>query len=211
MQSKIRTKIISRINLLIAVLLGLALFQAIIFSFWVPSRSQTPLKLPIFVGSLGKKEVRSELPVRIKIPKIRVDTTLERVGLASDGSVGIPSGPGNAAWFELSPRPGEKGNAIITGHFGWKNGIPAVFDDLYKLIKGDKIYVEDETGTSTVFIVRESKRYDPKTSASFVFISNDEKSHLNLITCEGIWNKTQKSYSKRLVVFADKEENKKIK
>ncbi|MCX6738919.1 MAG: class F sortase, partial [Candidatus Parcubacteria bacterium] len=130
MRSKIRTKIISRINLLIAVLLGLALFQAIIFSFWTPSNGQSPLKLPIlaekFIGSLKGKEIRSELPVRIKIPKIRIDTTLERVGLASDGSVGIPSGPGNAAWFELSPRPGEKGNAIITGHFGWKNGIPAV-------------------------------------------------------------------------------------
>lgn len=206
---------ISSINLLIAVLLGLALLQAIIFSFWNPSSSQTSLKLPIlaekFIGSLGKKEIRSELPIRIKIPKIGVDTTLERVGLASDGTVGIPSYPSNAAWFELSPRPGEKGNAIITGHFGWKNGIPAVFDNLYKLNRGDKIYIEDETGTSTVFIVRESKRYDPKTSASLVFISTDERSHLNLITCEGIWNKTQKSYSKRLVVFADKEDDKKIK
>ncbi|MFA5830510.1 MAG: class F sortase [Candidatus Paceibacterota bacterium] len=155
--------------------------------------------------SFQLEQPRQGLPVRLKIPKISIDTTLEYVGLTPEGNVDVPAGPFNAAWYELSPRPGEKGNAIITGHFGWKNGIPAIFDYLYKLRKGDKIYIEDETGTTTTFIVRESRRYAPSAGSSDVFVSNDERAHLNLITCEGIWNKTEKSYSKRLVVFADKE------
>jgi len=35
--------------------------------------------------------------------------------------------------------------------------------------------------------------------------SSDAKAHLNLITCEGVWDKVSKSYSKRLVVFTDRE------
>lgn len=117
----------------------------------------------------------------------------------------IPKNIKNVAWFENGPRPGEIGNAVIDGHFGWKNNIPAVFDNLYKISIGDKIYIEDDEGVTSTFVVREIKSYSENDYAGEIFNSNDGKAHLNLITCEGIWNKTQKSYSKRLVVFADKE------
>jgi hypothetical protein len=47
-------------------------------------------------------------------------------------------------------------------------------------------------------------RFDPSADATAVFISNDGSSHLNLITCDGVWDKQAKQYSKRLVVFADR-------
>jgi len=53
-------------------------------------------------------------------------------------------------------------------------------------------------------VVRESQKYQPKADASNIFGSNDDKSHLNLITCTGFWNRILKSRSERLVVFADK-------
>ena len=80
-----------------------------------------------------------------------------------------------------------------------------MFDNLNKLVQGDKIYVEDDKGVTTTFIVQESTIYDPEVNASSVFYSGDGKSHLNLITCEGVWEEAQKTYSNRLVVFADKE------
>jgi LPXTG-site transpeptidase (sortase) family protein len=145
------------------------------------------------------------LPVQIRIPKIGVDTIVEQVGITSQGEIGVPEGPTGVVWFNLGPHPGENGSAVITGHYGWKDGIVAVFDNLYKLEEGDKIYIEDDKGKTITFVMRESRRYDPEADSSDVFISNDNKSHLNLITCEGVWNKDQKSYSKRLVVFADRE------
>lgn len=151
-----------------------------------------------------KEIIRVGLPTHLRIPKINVDAAIEYVGLTPKGEVGIPKGPINVAWFSLGPRPGENGNAVIVGHYGWKDNIVAVFDNLYKLKSGDKVYVEDDRGVITTFLVRETRRYDPTADASYVFISNDENSHLNLITCEGVWNKAQQSYSKRLVVFADK-------
>lgn len=148
----------------------------------------------------------SGFPIRLKIPKIKLDSVVESVGLTSDGAMDVPKIPRDVAWFKIGPRPGENGTAVIDGHFGrWKNGEGSVFDNLYKLSKGDKLYVEDDKGAIITFVVRESRRYDPKADASAVFGSSDDKSHLNLITCEGEWNKVSKNYSQRLVVFTDKE------
>lgn len=81
----------------------------------------------------------------------------------------------------------------------------AVFDNLSALRTGDKIYVESEGGTTTVFVVREIRTYDPRADAKEVFDSSDGKAHLNLVTCEGVWDAVSKSYADRLVVFADRE------
>lgn len=152
----------------------------------------------------NSKRISSGLPVHIKIVEIGVDAFVEQVGLTIEGDVDVPKGSTNAAWYNLGPHPGEIGNSVIVGHFGWKNNTPAVFDNLSKLKKGNKIYVEDDRGITTTFVVREIKTYDPKANTSDVFNSNDNKSHLVLITCEGIWNKVSKDYPSRLVVFSDK-------
>jgi len=161
--------------------------------------------VPSGEASRPVKEAGSGLPVRFVIPKIKVDASFEYVGLTSNGEVDVPKDFTKVALFDLWPRPGESGNAIITGHYGRKNGKPSVFDNLYKLRRGDKMSVEDDKGIITVFVVREIRRYDPKADATYVFSSSDGKSHLNLITCEGTWNKASESYSKRLVIFTDKE------
>jgi sortase A len=146
------------------------------------------------------------LPVRLKIPTIEVDATVEQVGLTPKGEMDTPKDPAEVAWLNLGARPGENGSAVITGHYGtWKNGSGSVFDNLHKLKKGDNVYMEDEKGETISFIVRESRSYEPSADASDVFSSDDEGSHLNLITCEGTWNKDLKSYSERLVIFTDKE------
>ncbi|MFA6295010.1 MAG: class F sortase [Candidatus Paceibacterota bacterium] len=151
------------------------------------------------------KLTNSEFPIRLKIPEINIDAVIESVGFTSDGSMGVSKDRDNTAWFELGPRPGDNGSAVITGHFGWKDNLQAVFDDLHKLKKGSRLYVQDEKGTNIVFVVRELRTYNYNEDTSDVFISSDGKAHLNLVTCNGDWDKVKESYSKRLVVFADKE------
>jgi LPXTG-site transpeptidase (sortase) family protein len=136
---------------------------------------------------------------------INVDSTIEYVGIDKDGTMGVPQGPSNVAWYNLGPRPGEVGSAVISGHSGWSNGIPAAFDNLSKLSIGDKIYVEDNLGDTNTFVVRAIKTYNPNEDAFIVFNSSDNKAHLNLITCSGVWDKIGKDHSSRLVVFTEKE------
>ncbi len=160
------------------------------------------------VGSLLNTVLEGEIsagfPVRLAISKINVDASVEYVGITPAGAMDVPKGPVDVAWLKLGVRPGEIGSAVISGHYGWKDNIPAVFDNLSLLQKGDQLSVIDENGATTTFAVRESRIYGQADDASEVFISSDGKAHLNLITCTGIWNAANKSYSQRLVVFTDK-------
>lgn len=147
------------------------------------------------------------IPARLKIPKLNIDASFQYTGLKPDGAMEIPSNIVDAGWFTSSARPGENGTAIITGHVAQiRGGVvtkPGVFSNLSELRPGDKLYVINDKGESIVFSVRESRSYDPTADATDVFASADGKAHLNLITCEGVWNPAKLSYSQRLIVFTD--------
>lgn len=143
------------------------------------------------------------LPVRLKIPIIGVDTAIEDAYITSDGRMDVPAGSVNVAWYALGPHPGQKGSAVIGGHFGIDNGIPKVFYNLNKLEVGDKIYVVDDNSETLAFVVRSIKLFGRNADAGTVFFSGDGLAHLNLITCEGVWNKVNDSYPDRRVVFTD--------
>lgn len=140
-------------------------------------------------------------PMRLVIPAIDVNTNIQNLGVTLKGALEVPNNAVDAGWFDLGPRPGERGSAVIAGHFDGKNGEAGVFTNLDKLKPGDMLYVKDDKGVSTAFVVRGSRTYDPGY-AEEVFSTNDG-SHLNLITCDGVWDGVKKSYTKRLVVFAD--------
>ena len=151
----------------------------------------------------SKKYKGSNLPTRLRIPTIHLDAHIEHVGLLWE-AIDTPKNMSNVAWYKFWPLPGEKGSAIIDGHFGWVRGKPVVFNDLYKLHKWDKLYVDDRNGHTHAFIVRELRTYQEDDTMLTVLDSGDDKAHLNLITCQGIWNKTTLWYPDRLVVFTDK-------
>lgn len=189
------------------VLSGVIIF--LVFIFYVNfenifQRNPTPLTENIIAPD-QQQEVAVGLPMRLKIPSISIDVAIEYVGLTPDGAMDIPKSTDEVGWFEFGQKPGEEGNAVIAGHYGLYAGKPSVFDELHKLTLGDKIYVEDDKGSTISFVVRESRSYDPLADATEVFSSEDEKSHLNLVTCEGTWDDDTKSFSKRMVIFADKE------
>ncbi|MDP2691573.1 MAG: class F sortase [bacterium] len=145
------------------------------------------------------------LPVFIQIPSINVNAEIERVALAEDGSMDVPKHAFSTAWYELGPRPGEIGSAAIAGHVNWMDGSTAIFANLHKVKAGDKIIVQNDTGKDISFVVREIRNYESAQDATDVFTSHDGKAHLNIITCSGVWDKESKQYSKRLVVFAERE------
>jgi len=190
--------------LLVNGFMGITLFSLVTF-FLIPQvfvHASPPIELtPVVAFS---KQTISGLPVRLTIPKINVDAAFEHVGLTSAGVLDTPKVPAHVAWFDKSPRPGEKGNSVVDGHYGWKDDIPAVFDALHQLQKGDMVYVVDDAGMTTAFTVRESRIYNENEDVSVLFGIDDGEAHLNLVTCGGVWNSTEKSYSTRLVVFTDK-------
>ena len=143
------------------------------------------------------------LPTRLKIPVIGVDSTIEDAYITADGRMDVPDGSKNLAWFVLGPHPGQKGSAVIGGHFGIKNGVPFVFYRLDELKVNDKIYIENDKGKTIAFVVRVIKLLDRKADATEVFTSDDGLAHLNLVTCEGVWNRSNNTYPERRVIFTE--------
>lgn len=143
------------------------------------------------------------LPVRLQIPIIGVDSAIEDALITPDGRMDVPAGTIDVAWFALGPHPGQVGSAVIGGHYGIQNGVPFVFYKLNTLKIGDKAYIIDDGGNTLTFIVRTIKSFARTADATTVFTSTDGLAHLNLITCEGIWNQVNGNYPDRLVIFMD--------
>lgn len=183
-------------------------FVALIIPLSAPLKVELQVSPLLFAeekASVGVESVSVPSPIHLLIPKIKVDARVESLGLTKGGAVAVPKGPESVAWYNLGARPGEVGNSVISGHSGWKNHIPAVFDRLQDVRVGDKLSVENETGEVITFVVREIRLYGEGDTALDIFTSKDGKAHLVLITCAGKWNKVTQSYPNRLVVFADRE------
>ena len=123
------------------------------------------------LGIKIQNEVKT-FPVRLKIPSINVDANIQQVGVSDNGEMDVPSNTVDVGWFKLGPRPSEKGSAVLAGHFNGENGTAGVFANLHKLKKDDMLYIEDDKGTLTAFVVRESRTYEPGY-ADEVFSRND--------------------------------------
>ncbi len=144
-------------------------------------------------------------PIGLIIPAINVDAIIEPIGLTPEGALGAPAGPYNAGWFSRGVTPGDKGVAIIDGHYGWKDHIPAIFNNLASVKKGDRIFIYSAKGDTTIFTVTKIASYGENASTSDIFVSHDTGAHLVIVTCAGVWSVAEKSYSERVVVSADLE------
>lgn len=172
--------------------------------FFVFFSSNTVESDTIEVVVENSPNITAAVPVRLVIPVIGVDARIERMGLTPDGAMDAPKGREDVGWLGTGPVPGEIGSAVIDGHRGWVGRLPTVFDRLHELRTDDVIYVKDANGTTLQFKVKKIVAYEPQSDASEVFGQSTE-ARLNLITCDGDWDVSTKSYSKRLVVFAVKE------
>ena len=164
----------------------------------------TPVLAPAPVGA-GNSFEAPGTPARLIIPAIGVDANVQSVGLywRGDGTMGIPTNFTDVAWYNLGPRPGMPGSAVIDGHFDGRNVKEAVFYNLGQLKTGDLVEVVDKAGKTFQFRVVATKSYDANASTADIFGGDTSKARLNLITCAGDWDKTQKTYNKRVVVFTE--------
>ena len=144
-----------------------------------------------------------DLPKRLEIPKLGVNAKVQYVGLNSDGEMDVPSNGSDVAWFNLGSLPGEIGSAVIAGHLDDRNGRPAVFWNVHKLVAGDNVYVIDGNNNKKRFRVISLEKYETGTAPMEKIFGANDGIYLNLITCGGVWNNAKNNYTERLVVFME--------
>jgi sortase (surface protein transpeptidase) len=166
------------------------------------SNSETQAGKPdVIAQDLGETK-QIGLPTKLSIPSLGVETDVEHVGLDAKRNMDVPKDAANVAWYNLGPRPGESGSAVMAGHLDSPDGSPAVFWELKNIEIGEKIEVTDENGETYTYEVERVESYDfDKFPLEEVFADRSGKK-LNLITCEGTFDRETKNYSKRTVAYA---------
>ena len=167
----------------------------ITFAEWTGKQQNFPVHKAV--------EAKTAAPVKLTIPKLGVATSVESVGMDKKGRMDVPQNADNVAWYSLGYKPGDRGNAVIAGHFDKVTGAPAVFYNIENLQTGDKIVTTDAKGKAITFSVVKITKYPYDGFPLQEVFGTSTKRRLNLITCEGQWNSKTKNYSHRTVVYAE--------
>ncbi|TDS81024.1 class F sortase [Amnibacterium kyonggiense] len=141
------------------------------------------------------------VPMRVLIPELGVDSSLERLHQDARGVLVAPEYADQAGWWAKGVVPGDTGAAVIVGHLDTILG-PAVFEHLKQLRPGDLIEVRMSDGRTLRFAVDGSHVVKKALFPSDQVYGPTPDAQLRLITCSEPFDPVAHSYTDNLVVFA---------
>jgi hypothetical protein len=166
----------------------------------VPPAGTAPIAAESFRSARDYAEVAA--PIRLRIPALHVDSTVERLGLQPDGTIAVPERTDIAGWYERGPRPGQPGPAVILGHVDSHTG-PGIFIDLRKIRNGAVIRVDRADGSAATFRVTRVSRVPKVQFPTDLVYGPTLDPTLRLVTCGGSFDHTRGSYRDNVIAFAD--------
>lgn len=144
-------------------------------------------------------------PVKVLIPKIKVDAYISPVGDGKSGSMVVPSSTWVVGWYNKMASPSDNtGVTVLNGHV---HGLTqkGVFYYLKDLKEGDTVTVVEGSGNKYNYKVVSSKVYKAGEIGGDLYSAISSKPGLNLVTCTGKVNKAGDGYEDRLVVYTERE------
>jgi LPXTG-site transpeptidase (sortase) family protein len=173
-----------------------------------PPRSEEPAP-PVVESPAPKSDSKAEavetfIPNRLKIPAIDVNAKIEVVGKDDKGRMDVPKQTDQVGWYQYGAKANQTGNVILAGHLDDTDG-PAVFYDLAKVKRGQRIEVSSKTGEQVSYVVTNVKFYPVDQAPVGSIFGATLAQRLTLITCVGTFTQS-KGYDQRLVVTAEQEQ-----
>jgi hypothetical protein len=124
---------------------------------------------------------RAERPIRLRLPSIGLDSTLQPLGLLPDGSLQPPSNRQQAGWYAGGTAPGNVGSAVIAGQLD-SASVPAVFSRLHRVRPGDPVLITRQDGMLLRFRVDQVRAYAQRTFPTQTVYGPAATPQLRLIT-----------------------------
>ena len=140
-------------------------------------------------------------PVRLRIPALKVDAKIEKLGLQRDGTIAVPATTDIAGWYEYGPRPGQPGPAVILGHVDSQAG-PGIFIDLYRARPGTVIRVDRADGSSATYTITQVTKVPKVQFPTDLVYAPTLDPTLRLVTCGGSFDRSRGSYRDNVIAFA---------
>jgi hypothetical protein len=146
------------------------------------------------------------VPLRVRIGAISVDAPVIPVGLEDDGAMEIPDRVAEIGWYDpdgLGVRPGTVGTAVLAGHVdSRRQGNGALFH-LRDLQIGETIEIDLADGTTQRWIITQVTQYSKDELPLEEVFTWSGAPRLAVITCGGTYDRTERSYSDNIVVYAE--------
>jgi len=146
------------------------------------------------------------VPLQIRIGAITVDAPVVPVGLQEDGAMEIPERVAEIGWYDpdgLGVSPGSAGTAVLAGHVdSRRQGNGALFN-LRDLTVGETIELDLHDGTIQRWIVTQVTQYPKDDLPLEEVFTWAGPPRLAVITCAGAFDRTERSYTDNLVVYAE--------
>jgi sortase (surface protein transpeptidase) len=142
------------------------------------------------------------VPVRLRIPALHVDSTVQRLGLRADGTIAVPDRTDVAGWYDQGPRPGQPGPAVILGHVDSTSG-PGIFIGLAAVRPGATVRIDRSDGTYAAFRITHVSRVPKVEFPTDVVYAPTLDPTLRLVTCGGSFDRARGSYRDNVIAFAD--------
>ena len=139
-------------------------------------------------------------PVRVRIPALRVTSSLQRLGRQRDGTIAVPKPAGVAGWYKEGPRPGQPGPAVILGHVDSRTG-PGVFFALADVPSGAVVHVDRADGSTVSFRVTRVDRVPKARFPTDLVYAPTLRPSLRLVTCGGSFDVDRRSYRDNVIVY----------
>ncbi|MFH1547657.1 MAG: class F sortase [bacterium] len=135
--------------------------------------------------------VQTYLPIKISIPRIRIDLRVE-IGGYDETSRTWTIGNATAYWANLSDLLSkENGNTLIYAHNTWD-----AFYPLKDIKMGDYAYLTAETGETLTYEFFDEETVDPNDDSLF---SINDTPRLTLLTCNGSFSQVRRLMYFRLI------------
>lgn len=140
------------------------------------------------------------------IPRFDVNAPVGTKGVDASGFMASPDGPRDVVWYSFTGEPGDGGNAVFGGHVDYANYGPAVFWDLRNLVENDVIEVRLKDGTVYRYRVAAMGTVDADALQEDLetVLGPTRQEVITLITCNGSFDDTTKTYDQRLIVRAER-------
>lgn len=135
-------------------------------------------------------------PVSVTITSLDVTDEVVPVGLCTvKAPPGCPNGRGEmelpdvseTGWYELGPKPGAVGRAVLASHVDWE-GTPGAFKHLPQVKPGDVVRTIDADGVEVEFVVYDTHQIDKddyQAQTVPLLFGGSQGRELALVTCSG--------------------------
>jgi LPXTG-site transpeptidase (sortase) family protein len=164
--------------------------------------AEQPQPAPPAPGATTQAQPR---PVRVVVAGRHIDGPLlpEGLGVTKKGGFDNPpvEKPQLGSWYNLGPRPGAPGPAVILGHING-NGKLGLFRYLDTVKSGDRVTVYREDGSKLTFKVYKTQQVVKTEFPTSAVFGETGASELRLISCGGDYDKDNRRYLSNVIAYA---------